>query len=113
MLSLEYGITDNLQIALQRSSLNKMVDGFIKYRFLNQSVDDQKPFSAALFMEATANTTPTADEAIVQPEFKHRWSYVTHLLLARKLGESFSLKLSLPIFPQTRVPRDNAPDKIP
>src|SRR3546814_3324955 len=81
--------------------------------FLNQSVDDQKPFSAALFMEATANTTPTADEAIVQPEFKHRWSYVTQLLLARKFGEAFSLQLSPTLLHRNLVPLDKDPVNMP
>src|SRR5690606_15069284 len=41
MLSLEYGITDKVQVALQRSSFNKMVDGFVKYRFLSQTEDER------------------------------------------------------------------------
>src|SRR5690606_10295990 len=53
MLSLEYGITPKLQVALQRSSFNKMLDGFMKYRFLNQTTDDRVPLSAALFLQAS------------------------------------------------------------
>src|SRR5690606_41810487 len=50
MLSLEYGITPKLQVALQRSSFNKMLDGFMKYRFLTQTTDDRGPLSAAFVL---------------------------------------------------------------
>lgn len=113
MLSLEYGITDKLQVALQRSSFNKMVDGFVKYRFLDQTVDDRMPFSVALFLEATVNTTSTSEDAIVQPEFKHRWSYVTQLLLARKFGEAFSLQLSPTLLHRNLVSLDEDPVDLP
>lgn len=104
MLSLEYGITDHLQVALQRSSFNKMLDGFVKYRFLNQTTDNRLPLSAAIFLEATANTTAASEEAPVRPEFKHKWSYIGQLLLARKFGESFSLQLSPTFLHRNLVP---------
>ncbi|QEC51128.1 hypothetical protein EDD80_101404 [Anseongella ginsenosidimutans] len=113
MLSLEYGISDKLQVALQRSSFNKMVDGFLKYRFLDQTRDDRMPFSAALFLEATVNTTATSDEAVVRRDFKHRWAYVTQVLLARKFGEAFSLQLSPTLLHRNLVPLNEDPVDLP
>lgn len=113
MLSLEYGIRDNLQVALQRSSFNKMVDGFVKYRFMDQTADNRVPLSAALFLEATVNTTATSDEAIVRPGFKHRWAYVTQLLLARKFSEAFSLQLSPTLLHRNLVPLNKDPVNLP
>lgn len=113
MLSLEYGITDKLQTALQRSSYNKMLDGFVKYRFLDQTIDDRIPFSAALFLEATVNTTATTEEALIRPDFKHRWAYITQILLARKFGEAFSLQLSPTLLHRNLVPLNRDPVNLP
>lgn len=113
MLSLEYGISDRLQVALQRSSFNKMVDGFVKYRFLDQTADDRVPLSAALFLEATVNTTATGEEALVRPDFKHRWAYVTQVMLARKFGEAFSLQLTPTLLHRNMVPLNDDPVNLP
>lgn len=94
MLNLEYGIADNLQVGLQRSSFNKLVDGYAKYRFLNQTMDDRIPLSAALYVESSVNTTKFPDDAPVRPSGKHRWAHTSQLLLARKFGERFSAQLT-------------------
>src|SRR3569833_1217743 len=36
-LGLDYGITDNLMIGIGRSTFNKELDGFIKYRIIQQA----------------------------------------------------------------------------
>lgn len=113
MLSLEYGITPMLQVALQRSSFNKMVDGFMKYRFLNQTTDDRVPLSAALFLQASINTSATSEEALVRPRFKHRWAYISQVLLARKFGDAFSLQLTPTLLHRNLVPLDQDPVNLP
>src|SRR5690606_5968389 len=113
MLSLEYGITSMLQVALQRSSFNKMVDGFMKYRFLNQTTDDRVPLSAALFLQASINTSATSEEALVRPRFKHRWAYISQVLLARKFGDAFSLQLTPTLLHRNLVPLDQDPVNLP
>lgn len=113
MLSLEYGLSPRLQVALQRSSFNKTVDGFLKYRFLDQTVNDRMPLSAALFLQASVNTSATSPDAPVQPEFKHRWAYVSQLLLARKFGPAFSFQLSPTLLHRNLVPFREDPVNLP
>src|SRR5690349_43351 len=45
-LGLDYGITDDLTVGIGRSTLNKELDGFLKYRLLHQATGPKAvPFS--------------------------------------------------------------------
>lgn len=92
-IGVEYGITDNLNIGLARSSFLKTYDAMVKWRFLRQkSGAENFPFTATGVSSIYLNTTEWAD-----PErenfFSSRLSYHSALLLARKFGEKFSLQL--------------------
>ncbi|PSR53392.1 hypothetical protein AHMF7605_07555 [Adhaeribacter arboris] len=93
-LALEYGLTDNLNVGVGRSSYQKTFDGFLKYRFLRQQEGGwQRPVSAVLFGSAALNSLRPGD-----PErdvmFKSRLTYTTQLLIARKFNQNLSLQLA-------------------
>ena len=46
-MGLEYGIIDNFNIGIGRSTVGKTLDGYVKYRFLRQS--DSFPVTASVF----------------------------------------------------------------
>ena len=48
-LAVEYGITDELMIGVGRSQNHELVDGFVKYRFYEQTTDNKRPVSLAAF----------------------------------------------------------------
>lgn len=92
-LGLEYGITDRLGIGVGRSSFEKTVDGFVKYKLLRQkSGAESFPFTATLFASAAIKTVPWAEPE--RPNyFSSRMYYSFQVLLARKFSEGFSLQL--------------------
>jgi len=91
-MSFDYGITDNLQVGIGRSTFERTVDGFVKYRFLRQIEKNGKmPISAVYVAGMTMNgMEPPAN----RPNFfTSRLSYLHQVVVARKFGEKFSAQL--------------------
>lgn len=89
----EYGLTDNLNIGIGRSSFQKTYDGIIKYKFLRQKYGAENfPFTATwvstIYM--LANEWPNAERDNL---FTSRLSFNHSLLLARKFGKGVSIQL--------------------
>ncbi len=96
--SFDYGITENLCIGVGRSKLNKLFDGNLKWRFLEQTSDFKIPVSLALFESVGYSFAPTNElYAGVQKDFetdeRHRFSYCTQLIIASKVTDWLSLEL--------------------
>lgn len=85
-LGLEYGLTDNLNIGLGRSSFDKVIDGFVKYRLLRQSA--RMPVTVTSFASFARKT---AEEPGL--EGIDRNAYTGQLLIARKFNSNFSLQV--------------------
>lgn len=96
--SFEYGLTDNVTLGIGRSKMNHLVDGNIKWKFLEQTTDFKIPVTMALY-SSTAYSTVHADElyAGVVRDFKtnelHRFSFCNQLLIASKINHWLSLQL--------------------
>ena len=94
-LGLEYGITDRLMIGIGRSSHRKELDGFIKYKALQQNEDGSMPVSVVLL---GASTLRTEERRFSNPNFdwqlENGMAYISQVLIARKFSSSFSLQLS-------------------
>jgi hypothetical protein len=93
-LGLEYAITKNLTIGLGRSSYEKTYDGFLKYRFVQQTKGSRNfPFTGTAFASLAINTlkSPDPEQDI---KFSSRLSYSYQIFLARKLSNSLSLQLA-------------------
>lgn len=92
-IGVEYGITDQLNIGLARSSFLKTYDSMIKWRFLRQkSGAENFPFSATAVSSIYLNTTEWPDEER-ENYFTSRLSYHHALLIARKFSDYFSMQL--------------------
>ncbi|MEM9894965.1 MAG: DUF5777 family beta-barrel protein, partial [Bacteroidota bacterium] len=85
-LGLEYGITDNLTVGIGRSSFDKVLDGFLKYRLLRQS--SSFPFTITAFGSVARKTREDLTLTSID-----RMTYTSQLLIARKLTSSFSLQI--------------------
>ena len=90
----DFGITDNLNIGLGRSTVEKTYDGFIKYKFLKQSKGPKSsPLSGVIMSHMGINTLKW-----IQPErknlFSSRLHYTHQLLLARKFSKNFSAQIT-------------------
>ena len=93
-IGLDYGITDDLDIGIGRSSFTKAYDGFIKYRFLKQKKGDKKfPFTATALASVMIRSDLLPLQSQRDYQFRHRVFYTYQLLIARKFGEWVSLQL--------------------
>jgi len=91
-LALDYGITDVFQIGLARSSADKVIDAYTKYKLLRQSTGPgAMPVSAAfvLGLGMKSNSFPDASRDY---SFSHRLKYHAQLILGRKFNKNFSLQ---------------------
>ena len=93
-LGLEYGVSDRLNIAVGRSSFQKTVDTYFKFKLLRQSSGARKfPFSMVLY-STTALTTADFPNPDRKNYFTSRMSFTHQILIARKFSPSFSLQLT-------------------
>jgi Membrane bound beta barrel domain (DUF5777) len=101
-LGLEYGITDRLGVGFGRSSSDKIMDFYARYKILRQhSGATNMPVTVTGFGYASFKLAAPGDAT----SLNDRTAYVAQLLIARK----FSPKLSLQVMP-TYVHK-NAVDK--
>jgi hypothetical protein len=93
-LGLDYGLTQNLTIGIGRGNYKKELDGFVKYRPLQQ-LDGTGgfPFSLVLAAGSTINTAQWTGAA-KQESFVNRQSFYSQLILGRKLSESLTLQFA-------------------
>lgn len=94
-LAIEYGILDNLDIGFGRSSYEKKLDFFVKYRFLRQSTGAKKmPVTMAGFASMQIITGTLTSNPRQTDLFTSRMSYSYQLMIARKFGKWVSIQLT-------------------
>lgn len=91
---LEYSPINNLCVGVGRSVYQKTVDGFLKYRVLQQTEGKGRvvPVSVVWFSSVGINGLKWTDPNIPYA-FKHRLAYTHQILLARKFSSNFSLQI--------------------
>lgn len=93
-LGLDYGITDNLSVSIGRNSVDKTLDGYVKYKIARQRQGLSNFPVTITGMGGIAYQVSPQKEAV--PEgFKNidRLAYVGQLLIARKFNPQFSLQV--------------------
>ena len=97
-LGFDYGATDRLMIGIGRSSYQKTVDGFAKYKFLKQCDEGcNMPVTLAVVAASSINTTQTS---VFWPDttkvyyFSHRMAYSFQVIVGRKFSERLSFQLN-------------------
>ncbi|MBK9481328.1 MAG: hypothetical protein IPO02_04940 [Bacteroidetes bacterium] len=92
-MGFDYGVSKNLTLGIGRSTFNKEVDGFFKYRFAHQHKGLHAfPFSMIWVSGITLNSTKITDPKLNL--FSNKLGYYHQLIIGRKFNESFSLQLS-------------------
>ena len=112
-LGLEYGISKRLAIGIGRSTYQKNIDGFLKYKIIRQSTGKRRvPFSISYFASIDCNglkwDNPNRDNY-----FSSRLSYTHQLLIARKFNDHLSLQLSPTLVHNNLLHNLNNPDHPP
>ncbi|MBT1703649.1 DUF5777 family beta-barrel protein [Chryseosolibacter indicus] len=93
-LGLDYGITDNLSVSIGRNSVDKTMDGYVKYKLLRQSKGARNfPLTITALGGTAYKTSPKKEDALPGFENVHRLAYVGQLLIARKITPSLSLQI--------------------
>ncbi len=103
----EYGLTNDLTVALGRSSLGKTFDTYIKYRLLKQQTGEKAfPFSVTLFGSAV---TPTIKDYAPdnKPSFSNRLVYTGQVLVAKKINPNLSFQFSPTFIHFNTIPQPN------
>jgi len=99
-IGFEYGITNNLNIDIGRSSIPEfggLVDLELKYAVLHQTNDDSSPLAITVIGEPGIRLYNT------YPDFSDRVSYFGQVIFARKFSHSFSLQVA------PSIVQDNSP----
>ncbi|MDT0553846.1 DUF5777 family beta-barrel protein [Urechidicola vernalis] len=102
--SLIYGFTDWLNFGVSRSSYNKVYDITSKYRFIQQQ-EHGFPLNVVGFSSIAINTGIDEDD-YMNFEFKHRLTYLTQLMISRKITEKLSLQIVPILFHENFVEND-------
>jgi len=89
-MSLDYGVSNKLLVGVGRSTVDKELDVYAKYKFLRQSTGKvNMPISLTGVVSAMNYTLKSTDDI----SFTNRMSYSYQLLLARKFSDNVSLQL--------------------
>lgn len=95
-LNFIYGISDAFNISVSRSSYQKIYEGAIKYRLLQQETEGF-PFTIVGYQSILVNTSLEKDN-LPKLEFKHRLGYTVQCLIARKMNKNLSLEIAPTFF---------------
>lgn len=98
-LGLDYGVTDRMMIGIGRSSFQKTVDGFVKYKFVRQCDGGcDAPFTLAVVAASSMTTLQTSALPWYDPAredfFSHRLGYSFQVIAGRKFSENVSFQLN-------------------
>lgn len=111
-MGFDYGILKNLSVGVGRSTAQKELDGFVKYRILQQSTGAKvMPFSLVYVGGVTCNGMKWADTSVAN-YFTSRLAFYNQLVIGRKFNESITLQLSPTFLHRNLVTYDADPSDI-
>ena len=95
-LGVDYGITEHLSASIGRNSVDKTLDGYLKYKVLRQQTGDANlPFTLTVLGGIAYKASPRKNEVPEGFTNIDRLAYVAQALIARK----FNSRLSLQVMP--------------
>lgn len=110
-LGLEYALTDKLEIGIGRSSLEKTLDGFAKYRAVRQSTGPgAMPVSVTLFASSALTTLRYNDN--VDYTVPRRLNFTYQALIARKFSSDLSVQLMPTLIHRNLVASKTEPNDV-
>lgn len=97
-LGLDYGLTRNLSVSIGRNSVDKSLDGYLKYRVARQQSGAVNfPVTVTGLGGMVYRASPRREDAPEGYKSVDRLGYVGQLLIARKINARISLQL-MPTF---------------
>lgn len=112
-LSLEYGILKWLMAGIGRGTYEKTFDGFAKFTVLRQSTGAKEmPVSVSVFSSVALKSEKWPVDTTRTYYFSSRLSYVTQVLVARKINQSLSVQLTPSYVHRNLVPTELDPNDL-
>lgn len=97
-IGLDYSFDGRLAFGIGRTSYEKMLDGFVKYRLLRQHEPGGMPLSVTLFSSIYAtmqrDVNKDANGFDKYGLFTNRLSYAHQIMIGRKFSDRFSLQIA-------------------
>ena len=107
-IGLDYGITDRLSASIARNSIDKTLDGYLKYKIARQSKGARTfPVSITGLGGAAYKMSPKKEKAPEGFENVDRLAYVTQLLISRKFNTNLSLQVAPTYIHKNAVDQDD------
>lgn len=111
-LGLDYAVSNNLTVGIGRATYKKELDGFIKFRAIQQAKGPKSmPFSLLLVGGTTLNTLPWADPTR-KNYFSSRFGYYGQTIIGRKFNENLTLQIMPTIVHQNLVTTIKDPNDL-
>jgi hypothetical protein len=111
-LGLDYGISKDLTIGIGRATYKKELDGFIKYRPIQQSKGPgSTPFSLLLIGGTTLSTLNFVDTSI-EDELSSRMAYYGQVVIGRKFNEAITIQLMPTLLHRNLVVYTSDPNEL-
>jgi hypothetical protein len=111
-LGLDYGLLDDLSLGIGRSTFNKELDGFIKWRPIQQATGPKSsPLSLVLVAGTTVTTLKWSDPTRAN-YFSSRVAYYGQAIVGRKFSEGISLQLMSTLVHRNLVPTVGDPNDL-
>ena len=97
----DFGLTDELMVGISRlkgsgSPYRSIIEGFAKYRFLDQKKDNSIPVSLSLASTVYGTYMPSSGDPNLVTDFSdfaHRFAYASQITVARKFHPRLSIAL--------------------
>jgi len=99
-LGLDYGLTDNFSFGIGRSGYKKELDGFIKFRPVQQATG---PRSSPISIVGVAGLTYSAERNTEITRTADRFAYYWQAILGRKFSDAFTLQLMPTLLHRNKV----------
>jgi hypothetical protein len=93
-MGFDYGLTKNLTIGIGRTTLQKELDGFVKYRPIYQSTGPGGSPVSVVLVAGMSVITQENDDPAKDITFSSRVGYYYQAIVGRKFNQRFTLQLS-------------------
>jgi hypothetical protein len=95
-IGFDYGISKDLTIGVGRSNVGKELDGFIKYRLIQQSKGGKSnsPVSVIFITGMTYSGLPFAEPGNPGNFYSNKMGFYNQVIIGRKFSEKFSFQLT-------------------
>lgn len=93
-MGFDYGLTKNLTIGIGRTTLQKELDGFLKYRPVHQANGPGGSPVSVILVAGMSIITQENDDPAKDVTFSSRVGYYYQAIVGRKFSQRFTLQLS-------------------